>query len=338
MQRNLLVDLRIDFAFKQLFGSAGSERILIDFLNELLKLPLKKRIRQVTVINSEVLKEYEVDKKSILDLLVITNDNMFINIEIQFGREYDMPVRTLYYGARIFTAQMVRSMTYAELKQTITINIVNFTQFETTDAYHSRFELYDPDVQLGLTDLLQVHFIELPKLLKKWENGEVNPREDRLVRWLLMFEATENELILDELEGIAMQLDPVLKEAFEKWEELSRDPKTVLAYEMRHKQLKDEYAREHDAGVRIAKLEKAAAENLAEAIEEAELKGRAEGEAKGKAEMIRVMLQKGVSAVQIVEMTGLTSEAVDRIVSDLFKADSPQDRYGQNNAAQDLAN
>lgn len=141
LQRNL-VDLRIDFAFKQLFGSAGNERILIDFLNAMLKLPIKKRICQVTVLNSEILKEYEIDKKSVLDLLVKTNDGVFINIEIQFSNEYDMFVRTLYYSVRIFTVQMEQGMTYAELKQTITINIVNFKQFGATDAYHSRFELY----------------------------------------------------------------------------------------------------------------------------------------------------------------------------------------------------
>src|SRR5690348_10839557 len=65
-----LVDLRIDYAFKQLFGSKGNERILIEFLNVLLKLPLEKQIREVTLLNTEILKEYAKDKKSILDILV----------------------------------------------------------------------------------------------------------------------------------------------------------------------------------------------------------------------------------------------------------------------------
>ncbi|KFN01536.1 PD-(D/E)XK nuclease family transposase [Bacillus clarus] len=34
---NQLVNLRIDFAFKHLFGTSGSEEILILFLNAMLK-------------------------------------------------------------------------------------------------------------------------------------------------------------------------------------------------------------------------------------------------------------------------------------------------------------
>ncbi len=36
------VDLRNDYAFKQLFGRIGNERILIEFLNVILKLPIEK--------------------------------------------------------------------------------------------------------------------------------------------------------------------------------------------------------------------------------------------------------------------------------------------------------
>ncbi|WP_240689300.1 Rpn family recombination-promoting nuclease/putative transposase [Ammoniphilus sp. YIM 78166] len=62
-----------------------------------------------------------------------------------------------------------------------------------------------------MTDALEIHFMELPKLLIKWRNGEVNPRENRLVRWLLLLEASENEEITQILEEIAMQEDQTLK-------------------------------------------------------------------------------------------------------------------------------
>lgn len=99
------------------------------------------------------------------------------------------------------------------LKQTITINIVNFNQFDTTDAYHTRFELYDVESKVTLTDRLQVYFVELPKFLDQWKRGQLHPREDRLARWLLLLEASEDGAILTELEEIAMQQDPVLAEA-----------------------------------------------------------------------------------------------------------------------------
>ena len=42
-----LVNLRIDFAFKQLFGTSGSEEILITFLNAMLKDSLESPIQSL---------------------------------------------------------------------------------------------------------------------------------------------------------------------------------------------------------------------------------------------------------------------------------------------------
>lgn len=66
---------------------------------------------------------------------------------------------------------------------------------------------------MTLTDRLQVHFVELPKFLNQWKRGQLHPCEDRLARWLLLLEVSEDGAILTELEEIAMQQDPVLAEA-----------------------------------------------------------------------------------------------------------------------------
>ncbi|MBY0054438.1 PD-(D/E)XK nuclease family transposase, partial [Brevibacillus agri] len=39
-----LMDLKIDFAFKQVFGKEGNEPILLAFLNAALQLPKEKRL------------------------------------------------------------------------------------------------------------------------------------------------------------------------------------------------------------------------------------------------------------------------------------------------------
>lgn len=44
MSNQQLVNLRIDFAFKQLFGTSGNEDILIAFLNAMLRDSLKSPI------------------------------------------------------------------------------------------------------------------------------------------------------------------------------------------------------------------------------------------------------------------------------------------------------
>nr|WP_308661260.1 Rpn family recombination-promoting nuclease/putative transposase [Alicyclobacillus sp. SP_1] len=97
-----LMDLKIDFAFKALFGSPGSEPILISFLNAALKRFGGQEITSVDLINPELGPKYLDDKKSILDIHARTEDGTRINIEIQLANRQDMEKRTLCYWSCIF--------------------------------------------------------------------------------------------------------------------------------------------------------------------------------------------------------------------------------------------
>ena len=57
-----LIDLKIDYAFKLIFGKQGNEPILMAFLNAALKLPQENQITEVTLKNPELNKEYKDDK------------------------------------------------------------------------------------------------------------------------------------------------------------------------------------------------------------------------------------------------------------------------------------
>ncbi|MBP1994959.1 putative transposase/invertase (TIGR01784 family) [Paenibacillus eucommiae] len=105
-----------------------------------------------------------------------------------------------------------------------------------------------------------------------------------------------------------MKEDPVLKEAFEKWDELSQDPNTMFAYEMRRKQVFDEHAKVREAEIRMQRAE---AKALAE--------GTARGMDEGKAEIIRAMLRNNLKLEQISEITGLSVaeiESLDKTLRD----------------------
>lgn len=92
---NRLMDLKIDFAFKQLFGQEKNKDITIVFLNAILKRTGSARIRDLSLQNIEAGGEYEEDKQSRLDLLAVTNANEWVNIEIQFTNKYEMIKRSL---------------------------------------------------------------------------------------------------------------------------------------------------------------------------------------------------------------------------------------------------
>jgi len=77
-------------------------------------------------------------------------------------------------------------MSYHELANTITINILDFNYINQTRNYHSVFRLFEKEEGFELTEALEIHFIELPKLLVKWRERLVSPWEDVLVRWLFL--------------------------------------------------------------------------------------------------------------------------------------------------------
>ncbi len=284
-----LMDLKIDFAFKALFGSPGSEPILIAFLNAALKRSGGNAITSVDLLNPELGPRYLDDKKSILDIHARTEDGTRINIEIQLTNRQDMEKRTLYYWSCIFSDQMQKGMAYSELAQTVTINILNFRYVRATEAYHTTFHLYEDTDQFLLTDALEIHFMEISKLLTHWRKRTVSLHEDRLVRWLLLLEAAEDDEIRNELETIAKE-DPVMKEAFEKWEDISRDPRALAEYHSRRMAILDE----------------------ASAIREAELREQ-RALLEGKREIVKQLILKGFDIETICEVSGLSRKEIDEL-------------------------
>ena len=254
-----LMDLKIDYAFKQMFGSEKNKTITIVFLNAILKRTGRDTIKEVTFKNVEIGGEHKSDKQSRLDLLVNTQDDHQINVEIQFTNKYDMVKRTIYYWSQLYSDQILEGISYVELKPTITINILNFDLFPKTDLFHTTYHLYEDKEMFRMDDLMEFHFIEIPKLLKHWKEERLDPWNDVLARWLLLLGMVDHrkgrvyEEIYKELEAIAME-DEHLQDAFTSWQELSVEPEGLLAYRTRLKQVMDE-----EAMVREAKLREEAA-------------------------------------------------------------------------------
>jgi predicted transposase/invertase (TIGR01784 family) len=323
------MDLKIDFAFKQLFGTEGNEPILRSLVNAILKMPKGEQIASLTIMNSEIFREHEEDKKSVLDIYARTEKGESINIEIQVANKYDMVKRTLYYWSRIYAAQMKKNIPYANLKKTVTINIVDFDLIKETKRYHSTFRLYENKEKFLLTDVMEVHFVEMRKLVRLWEQQAINLDENQAERWLLLLEADEREDIRKELEAIAVS-DPVMKQAFEQWEDLSRDDKKWFEYESRRKAILDEIAMVQEAEIRQEKareeglatgrvegLAEGRVEGLAtgrvEGLATGRVEGRTEGERQKATEVARNMLAKAMDTSLIADLTGLSVEEIEKL-------------------------
>jgi predicted transposase/invertase (TIGR01784 family) len=127
------------------------------------------------------------------------------------------------------------------LRKTITINILNFPVFPEYEVFRTTGKLWDIELQKLLLDDLEIHIIEIPKLMAQWKQEQVNPWEDDFVRWLLLLSANEDTQLTHTLEEIAINRDPILKDAMQKWwEKMSQDPGFRMLYEARQKALIDE--------------------------------------------------------------------------------------------------
>ena len=80
-----LLDPKVDFVFKNIFGSPNHPEILISFLNATLKA--KKKIVNVDIKKTDIEKQYIEDKYSRLDVKATTSNDEIINIEIQLKNE-----------------------------------------------------------------------------------------------------------------------------------------------------------------------------------------------------------------------------------------------------------
>src|SRR5699024_6579509 len=90
-----LMDLKVDYAFKQLFGTEKNKQITVVFLNAILQKAGRDQIKDISFANIEAGGEFIDDKRSRLDLLVITETGEQINVEIQFTDKYDFLHRSI---------------------------------------------------------------------------------------------------------------------------------------------------------------------------------------------------------------------------------------------------
>ncbi|KFN01200.1 hypothetical protein DJ93_3497 [Bacillus clarus] len=137
-------------------------------------------------------------------------------------------------------------------------------------------------------------------MVKQWHEEKVNPWENVFVRWMLLLPAHEDEHLTQTLEEIAMNQDPILQKAMNKWENMSHDSSFRTAYEAREKLLLDEQA----------KLAHAREEGLEEGLEKGIQTGRKEGIEEGKIQLIRGMHKNGMPLEDIAKFTGLTTEEI----------------------------
>jgi len=193
-----------------------------------------------------------------------------------------MPERTLFYWSKMFTSQIHAGEEYDMLEKCITINIVDF-DCTPLKQVHSCYHLTEDHQGHRLTDILEVHFLELPKLNEK---GVPVREDDAVVQWM-MFIDSRSEEVMEMLAAKNMHISSAL----DYLKIISQDEKARMAYEAREAELMDQRTR----------------------VKFALLKGEEIGIEKGKAEIIHAMLSRGMSVEDIASIVSMDVQAVTEI-------------------------
>ncbi|NFE94666.1 Rpn family recombination-promoting nuclease/putative transposase [Clostridium botulinum] len=228
-----LLDPKIDFIFKNIFGAEKNSRILISFLNSVLKS--SDPIKSVEIKNTDIEKAFVEDKFSRLDVKATTSNNEIVNIEIQLKNEYNMVKRSLYYWSKLYEEQLGEGEDYSKLKRTICINILNF-KYLKNNRFHNAYRLKEVETNEQLTDVQEIHFIEIPKL------DEKSDERDLLVAWTEFLKDPESEKV----RSLEMTVEEI-REAKDELIKISNDEKQRELYEMRAKILKDKVSALNEA-------------------------------------------------------------------------------------------
>ena len=275
---------KVDFVFKKIFGNEKHPKILISFLNSVIKPT--DLIKSVEIKNTDIEKEHIEDKYSRLDIKAITNNGEHINIEIQVKNEYNMIKRSLYYWSKMYESQLTKGQDYDSLSRTICINILDF-KYLKNDNFHNCYRLKEKNTNEELTDVMELHFIEIPKLRKLENSEEVS---DMLEAWITFIERPTSEII-DRLEMTSSEI----KEAKEELIRLSGNDKERERFERRFESLLEQNSL------------------LANAERKGMQKGIQEGIQKEKIEIARNLIKNGLDDKLILNSTGLSIDEINKL-------------------------
>jgi predicted transposase/invertase (TIGR01784 family) len=225
-----------DYIFLKIMGEEGDEEQCLAFLNAVLADSNESHLKLLKILGNRSLSPESIgDKGIILDFLALaeteTRKNIRVNVEVQLKDLHNMTERTLYYWSREYISGIKEGEDYSGLPRVIAVNIVNFDHIKL-DNFHTAFRLReDTHREYVLTDLLEIHFLNMVKF-RKQETKDMNKP---LERWLTFFDERTPEQTLREVIG----MDTAIQKAQSRLEEVTQDYEVRRTYIMRQKALSD---------------------------------------------------------------------------------------------------
>lgn len=210
-----LLSIKSDLAFRAVFGR--EEDACKGALKAFLEAVLGIKIHGLSYTNPLNFQEYATDKKSEMDIEIITDTQSRIDVEIQRNKVEGFDNRMTYYANKLSGETIGHGQDWATMKPVKVVSILEYVNFTDEPTYLHSVRLIRMPGCHEFGNLMEIIFLELPKLPQK------TPKDmSELERWLFFMDhvgETSKECdiqsilqqIISESEGIKMAYETLIE-------------------------------------------------------------------------------------------------------------------------------
>ena len=214
------------------------------------------------------------------------NKKEILSIEMQVGHLSDYRCRTLFYGGRLVNSSLQSGQSYDKMKKSIVVSIIQNKLFPKEIGCHSIFDVREQKTGHRLCDRLEFHFLELGKVDPNKPIAEMTPIE----RLAVYLRYADDENYKDSVQEICESEEEIIM-AENLYRRATKEEQEAAWAECRMMYQHDQ------ASVR----------------EDGRREGLAEGAAQEKRKIAKVMKDRKLSLDEIVEITGLLPEEIEKL-------------------------
>jgi predicted transposase/invertase (TIGR01784 family) len=281
------IDPFSDFGFKVVFGKEENKRLLISFLNSLLKGEYE--IIDVDYLDKEQKPDSSELRSMIYDVYCKTNDGKYVICEMQNSSQDYFQKRSLCYASSAVLRQSRKGEDWRyDIKTVLCISVLNFESRELCNAggYRKDVVLMDRDTHEVFSKDLHLIYLTMPRFTK-----ELKECSNNLELWLYSLKHMKTmEVLPDEMKG------GVFEDLWKVLDIFSLPEDEQIRYEREHKYEADRKNIQASYERRIRE-----AEDIAKA-EQDKVK-----------QMARTMKSAGLSADDIAKASGLSVDEIDAL-------------------------
>lgn len=315
--------ISFDYAIKFLLRDKGSHDIISAFISAILETQGYKKIKIVSLLESESNKEDSKSKRSLADLIVEDEDKHKYIVEVERNLKNSFIHKSCFNTSRLIVDNLAEKCDYAEIRKVFHISLLYFPISNSGGTiYHGKTIIHE--IETG--EKLSVH-------IKNDQTGEVFDATEILPEYFFISIPSFKDRIESEMDEWLHVMkhealpenysSPYMAKVADKLNILKMTPEERDEYYFYKKQVysdRDELnaalaageAKGREEGMRQG-IAEGMAQGMAQGMAKGEAKGRAEGREEGKREVAKGLLSNNIEEEVISRVTGLSIEEIRKL-------------------------